>query len=312
MMSELKERIAMQKRNKPEGVRVRAALEAGVKLKTACAGFCVLAAAALFCFTAYAQSSSDGIPAGELLRRAVDGELKAQAADHSEWMYQTRVRDDGKDQMKMVIDTREGDLERLRAVNGHPLTPEQEKQEDRRIENLIHNRHEQRKLRREKEEDGQKTERLFKMLPEAMTARYGSRQGDLVEILFTPNPKFRPPSHEAAVFHGMEGRIWINTRENRLAEIEGHLMEAIKFGGGLFGHLDKGGEFHVKQSEVGPGHWEITLLHVNMHGKVLFFKTIGVQQDETQTNFQQVPDNLTLAQAEEELRGKRAVASASK
>lgn len=311
MMSELHEWIAVE-RNKPQAARVRMAPGAGVRLRQVCAGFCALAAAVLFCSVAYAQSGNDGIPAGELLRRAVDGELKAQAADHTEWMYQTRVRNDGKDLVKMVVETREGDLERLQSENGKPLTPEQEKQEDHRIDNLIHNRREQRKLRHEKEEDGQKTERLFKMLPEAMTARYGSRQGDLVEILFTPNPNFRPPSHEAAVFHGMEGRIWINARENRLAEIEGRLMETIKFGGGLFGHLDKGGEFHVKQSEVGPGHWEITLLHVNMHGRVLFFKTIGVQQDETQTNFQQVPDNLTLAQAEEELRGKRAVASASK
>jgi hypothetical protein len=310
MMSELQDRIVPQKGNE-QAARVRTPPGARVSLK-GWAGYCVLTAALLFCVTAYAQSGDDSMPAGELLRRAVDGELKAQAADHTEWMYQTRVRDDGKDQVKTVIETREGDLERLRSVNGQPLTPEQEKREDQHIENLIHNRREQRKLRHEKEEDGQKTERLFKMLPEAMTARYGSRQGDLVEILFTPNAKFHPPSHEAAVFHGMEGRIWINTRENRLAEIEGHLMETIKFGGGLFGHLDKGGEFHVKQSEVGPGHWEITLLHVNMHGKVLFFKTIGVQQDETQTNFQQVPDNLTLAQAEEDLRGKRAAGEASK
>jgi hypothetical protein len=272
----------------------------------------VLAAAAVFCITAYAQSSNDALPAGELLRRAVDGELKAQAADHTEWKYQARVRDDGRDQVKTVIETHEGDLERLRSVNGQPLTPEQEKQEDDRIENLIHNRREQRKLRHEKEEDGQKTERLFKMLPDAMTARYGRREGDLVEILFTPNPNFHPPSHEAAVFHGMEGRIWVNARENRLAEIEGRLMETIKFGGGLLGHLDKGGEFHVKQSEVGPGHWEITLMHVNMHGRILFFKTIGVQQDETQTDFQRVPDNLTLAQAEEDLRGKRAAGEAGK
>jgi hypothetical protein len=310
MTSELQNRVAPTRRNKLQAPRVRAALEAGVRLRKACAGFCVLAT--LFCIAAYEQSGNDNVPAGELLRRAVDGELKAQAADHTEWMYQTRARDDGKDQVKMVIETHEGDLERLRAENGKPLTPEQEKQEDQRIDNLIHNRREQRKLRRAKAEDGQNTERLFKMLPDAMTARYGSRQGDLVELLFTPNPNFHPPSHEAAVFHGMEGRIWINTRENRLAEIEGHLMETIKFGGGLFGHLDKGGEFHVKQSEVGPGHWEITLLHVNMHGKVLFFKTIGVQQDETQTNFQQVPDNLTLAQAEQDLRGKRGAGEAGK
>jgi hypothetical protein len=34
-----------------------------------------------------------------------------------------------------------------------------------------------------------------------------------------------------------------------------------------------------------------------MNGKALFFKTISVQQDETHSHFQQLPDNITLAQA---------------
>jgi len=83
--------------------------------------------------------------------------------------------------------------------------------------------------------------------------------------------------------------------------LQGHLSENVKFAGGLLGHLDKGGEFHVKQSEIVPGHWEITLLHVNMHGKVLFFKTISVQEDKVRTAFQRVPDSLMLAQAAEQL-----------
>lgn len=64
---------------------------------------------------------------------------------------------------------------------------------------------------------------------------------------------------------------------------------------------DKGGAFRVKQAEVAPGHWDITLLHVNMHGRALFFKTISVQQDEMRSNFCRVPDNLTLPQAAEKL-----------
>ena len=87
----------------------------------------------------------------------------------------------------------------------------------------------------------------------------------------------------------MEGRIWISVKEDRLAEIEGHLIREVKFGAGLLGYLDKGGEFHVKQSEVSPRLWGISLLHVNMHGKVLFFKTLSVQQDESRSNFRQVP-----------------------
>jgi hypothetical protein len=101
----------------------------------------------------------------------------------------------------------------------------------------------------------------------------------------------------------MEGRIWIASKESRLAEIDGHLTDAVRFGGGLLGHLDKGGQFHVKQSEVAPGHWETTEMNINMRGKALFFKTIEVQQHETQTRFQRVPDDLTLAQAAERLFG---------
>src|SRR5437899_1452111 len=38
-----------------------------------------------------------------------------------------------------------------------------------------------------------------------------------------------------------------------LAELSGHLIQAVKFGGGLLGHLDKGGQFNVKPEQVSPG-----------------------------------------------------------
>jgi actin-related protein len=273
----------------------------------------IAAAILIFCVPAYVQNTSAdaGLSAGELLRRVVNSELKAQANDHSHWMYKVKAGVPGREQVKVAVQTREGYLDRLRFVNGQPITTEQEKQEDQRIARLLRKPDEQKKQRRAQEQDARQTEQLLKMLPDAVTASYGKRQGELVEILFEPNPNFHPSSHQAAVFHAMAGRIWINTRENRLVEIEGHLTRGVKFGGGLLGHLDKGGEFHVKQSEVAPGYWEITLLHVNMHGKALFFKTIAVQENEIRTNFQRVPDNLTLAEAAGQLQRQSTVKSAS-
>jgi hypothetical protein len=252
-----------------------------------------------FCAPAWpaGASSGDKLPAAELLREVVDSELKSEANDHSHWMYQVRARHHGKDEVRLVVQTSQGELDRLRLVDGRPITPEQEKREDERIESLLHNRGQQEKRQHAQHEDAQRTERLFKLLPDVVSAKYGEQRGELVEILFAPNPEFHPSSYEGAVFHGMEGHIWINTRVNRLVEIQGHLFKTVKFGGGLFGHLDKGGEFQVKQSEVTPGHWEITLLCINMRGKALFFKTIGVEENEVRTNFQRVADNLTLAEA---------------
>jgi hypothetical protein len=241
--------------------------------------------------------------ASELLRAVVESELNAEASDHTHWRYQVKTLRAGKEkeQVKVVIETSEGDIDRLRSVDGKALTSQAEKQEEKRIQNLVHNPEALRKFRRAQQEDARRTEQMFRILPNAVTVTCGEHRGNLVEITFRPNPDFHPSSHEASVFHDMEGRIWVNDRDNRLAEIDGKLVKNVEFGGGLLGHLDKGGEFHVKQSELAPGHWGIILLHVDMHGRALFFKTIGVQQNEERTNFQQLPDSLTPAQAAQEL-----------
>ncbi len=95
----------------------------------------------------------------------------------------------------------------------------------------------------------------------------------------------------------MAGELWVDVNQERLAAINGHLMEDVKFGGGLLGHLEKGGHFEVRQAEVAPGHWDMTFMAVDMKGKALLFKSIKVQQTEKRTDFQRVPDELTLAQA---------------
>ena len=138
---------------------------------------------------------------------------------------------------------------------------------------------------------------MFKILPDVFVFAYASRQGDLVTLTFGPNPNFQPPSIEARVFHSMQGEVTVDVRQERLAAIHGYLMEDVKFGGGLLGHLDKGGKVEVRQAEVAPGHWEMTDLVVDMKGKALIFKTISVQQTENHSDFHRVPDDLTLAEA---------------
>jgi hypothetical protein len=151
--------------------------------------------------------------------------------------------------------------------------------------------------------------RLFKILPDAFVFNYTGREGDLIKLRFRPNPTFQPPSLESRVFHDMEGEMTIDTKQERLAAINGHLMEDMKFGGGLLGHLDKGGKFEVMQDEVAPGQWEMTVLTVDMKGKALLFKTVGVHESEKHSDFHRVPDDLTLAEAADTLNTQVVVAS---
>ena len=201
-----------------------------------------------------------------------------------------------------MIETKDGDIGHLTMVNGHPLTADEEAKEEDRIQALLNNAELQRKKQREASEDARRAGHFVKILPDAVIATYGQRQGDLQELNFIPSPAFHPTTREDEVFHAMAGHVWVNVKENRLAEIDGHMIETVRFGAGLLGYLEQGGQFQVKQSEVGPGHWEVTMLRVEMKGKALCFKTINVHQDEAHVDFERVRDDLTLAQGAGELR----------
>ena len=135
------------------------------------------------------------------------------------------------------------------------------------------------------------------MIPDAFLFEYAGTTGYLVKVTFRPNPKFQPPSREGKVLHQMTGDIWIHLQQQRLVSIDGRLTSDVKFGGGLLGHLQKGGEFKVKRAEIAPDHWELTEMTVNMQGKALLFKTISVQQKEVHTDFQPVSEDLSFSEA---------------
>jgi hypothetical protein len=249
--------------------------------------------------TAFPQSDSErlGMSANELARKVVTNELKVQNEDLGHWMYRLEKKDAEKKQVQEIVETKDGSLSRLLSTDGRPLDAKQQQKESRRIQRLVSNPGEQRKLQQASNKKAEQGERLFKILPDVFVFGYAGCEGDLIKLSFRPNPNFRPPSIEARVFQNMEGEMTVDSKQERLAAINGHLMEDVKFGGGLLGHLDKGGKFEVRQTEVAPGQWEMTVLVVDMKGKVLLFKTIDVQQVESHLDFHRVPDDLTLAQA---------------
>ncbi len=247
----------------------------------------------------HAQSApgSRELSANELARRVVTNELRFQDDDHDHWMYPQEKEEYGKKQVTEIIETKDGVLSRLLSINGHPLTVKEQERKTQRIHELVSNPDRQRELQQARNTGKEPGKRLFRMLPDAFMFNYGDREGDLVKLSFRPNPNFQPPSLEARVFHDLEGELWIDRKQERLAAINGHLMEVVKFGGGLLGRLDKGGYFDVRQGEVAAGHWDMTAMVVDMRGKALLFKTINVQQTENRSDFRRVPDDLTLTQA---------------
>jgi hypothetical protein len=235
----------------------------------------------------------------EVVRRIVDHEIDLEDKDHTHWMYKDVTNLPAPSKAKTVIETGQGELTCLDAVDNHPLTPEQQTEEQQRIHQFVGDPGQQRKAQRASRADDDKSAELFSILPDAFVFMPAESNGDTVKYTFHPNPDFHPHSMEAYVFHRMDGFVILNTRQDRLVEIAGTLTKGVQFFGGLLGHLDPGGTFDVRLVEVAPQVWKISQMKVNMHGKALFFKTIGDQEDETRSDFRQVPEGMTLSEAEQ-------------
>lgn len=251
------------------------------------------------CSLATSQPAVQLSSPADLIKAVIQTELNSPSASDVRWKYVLDKEADGKQETREVIETKSGSLDHLIAVAGKPLSVAQQHDESQRILNLAHSPEEQRKLELSHRKDAEQCATFMKMIPEAFLFDYasGSEHDGLVKLTFKPNPGFQPPSREGKVLHQMVGEIWVEVRQRRLVSINAQLLNEVKFAGGLLGHLERGGSFSVKRTELAPGRWELTSMEVNMHGKALLFKTISVQQKETHRDFERVPEDLTMADA---------------
>jgi hypothetical protein len=240
---------------------------------------------------------TDKVSPSELVKSVIYNELHPANTAEVHWKYQLTKEANGKQETRAVVETKSGSLDRLLSVAGKPLTGTQESDEEGRILKFSHSPEEQRKAEQSRRKDAEQCNTILKMIPDAFLFEYAGESGHAAKLTFKANPRFVPPSREGKVLQQMAGEMWVDARQKRLISINGRLVNDVKFGGGFLGHLEKGGEFSVKRAEIAPGDWEMTELTVDMQGKALLFKSICVQQKETHSNFEQMPDALSLADA---------------
>jgi hypothetical protein len=255
-----------------------------------------LALIAVLICAAQVSSAAERADPEQLIRAVVGNELRASEKDHSHWMYREHDVEPGKNVVQECVDTSEGQVCRVLERNGHELTPEEQEQEKKNIQQLVKNPSEQKKKQKAAQEDDRKAAELINMLPHGFLYEYDGEQGNYVRLKFRPNPNFNSPSREGSVFHCMAGTMLIDRNQKRLADMKGTLIRNVEFGWGVLGRLAKGGTFEVRRQDVGGGHWVNTLMDVHIHGKALFFKTITAEQHQVDENFKRVPDRLSLAQ----------------
>jgi hypothetical protein len=223
--------------------------------------------------------------AKQLVTTVVNNELEADRTDHSAFQYYDHDVTPDHDTLYYVVETPAGNLKRQIEDHGHPLTPAQRQADDQRIQSLLNDRAAQQKARSNNSHDDNEAEQMLRLFPNAYIWTVAGEEGNLVTLNFKPDPNFSPSGFEAKVLGAMGGQLVVQRPELRIVSLKGTLLDDVNIGWGILGRLRKGGSIYILHKQVTPAHWQIAISNVHINGKVLFFKSIGSDEDESRTEF---------------------------
>ena len=206
--------------------------------------------------------------------------------------------------VKVIVETREGDVARLVSINDQPLGAADEQKEEARLTALKSNPSLQAHRKQSEDSDTARAMKVLEVLPTAFLYHFEGTgtagQETIDRFSFKPNPQFDPPDLETGVLTAMAGELWVDPVAERVVRLAGSLQENKDFGLGILGQLDKGGLVEIQQADVGDHQWRIVHLKLVMNGRVLF-KAKNSNSMQEYSGFSSLPADLTYGKAIEML-----------
>jgi hypothetical protein len=246
-----------------------------------------------------ATLDSPGLTPLQLARDAVANELLLINYGKTFLRYRIHIKDEKGDQVRDVIETRDGTVARLIERDEHPLSASEDAGEQARLQAMLDSPDEF-KRHIQKDASGKKLAMdIVKMLPDAMLFSFTPGQpqradkpgGTAAELVidFKPNPVWKPPTMASQALTGLEGRCWLDAKTHHLTRLEADLFQGVNFGFGIFAHLFPGGKFELEQRAVGEGRWIVERFRENVTVRAMMVKTIKQKTDLFASDFAPIP-----------------------
>lgn len=238
--------------------------------------------------------------ANALVRIVSHNELANSYGYHASMRYRLQKITLHTNSTKEIVETHDGDVARLIAVDGKPLSASDEQKDRDRLTKLMADPALQEHRRREEDADAKRVNEIVRLLPSAFIYHLEevvpSPNGPVIRLRFAPDPKFSPPTLESRMLTGVQGELWVDGRQQRLVLFHAHLFKEVSFGWGILGVLYPGGDLLLDQAPTGTTGWQLTRMKLDLHGRALF-KHVQVVQDTTATGYELMPPNWSYRDA---------------
>lgn len=185
------------------------------------------------------------------------------------------------------------DISTLVAKDGKPLSEEEQRKENERVQKRIakhqeekqHKEQKQEKAKDEgkeekadKEDDDPGIEIFLRACQFVNPRRERFRGQDVLVFDFEANPEYKPKKLAERVAQQLAGVIWVDEKAHDVARLEAYFVKDFKFAGGLVANLQKGTSFIFEQAYLNDEVWLPTYEEAHIGARVLLLKGFKVNE----------------------------------
>lgn len=210
-----------------------------------------------------------------------------------QYSYRKREKTSDGDKTSDVYMIAGSPYERLIAVNGNPISQEQEAAELQKLQQARKSRKAETPYRRRQriakyERDRQRDNAMMGELTKAFDFKVVGQRKIKTFVVYvlkaTPRPGYRPPNLETQVLPGMQGELWIDTKTYQWVKVTAQVTRTVSIVGFL-AQVEPGTQFELEKMPVDGDVWLPSHFAMKSKAKVLYLFNRASQEDDTFWNY---------------------------
>jgi len=160
--------------------------------------------------------------------------------------------------------------------DGKPLTADQQKKEDSRIEKRI--REYDQKKAAGGEDATNKKEKIdvstFLRISNFTHPRWEEfRRQKVIVFDFAPNPAYKPRNRTEDLLHKLVGTLWVDDQARQVVRLEAHLSDSFKLAGGFLASIHKGSSLVMEQARTNGEVWLPSYVDAHFSARLLLLSS---------------------------------------
>jgi hypothetical protein len=190
----------------------------------------------------------------------------------------------------------------LIAINDHPLTPQAQARELKKLQAEIQKRRTETPGERQRrtskyQKERHQDEQMMRQMTNAFLFQLAGEEtlnGRKAWVLDArPKPNYQPPDAETRVLAGMKGRLWVDQQSYQWLKVEAEVFRPVS----LFGFLARvgpGTRFRLEQTQVAPGVWLPKHFESDVNATALGFIDESSTDEETYRDYRPMSELAQL------------------